>query len=395
MRLTDLDVAIAGAGIGGLSLAIMLARGGVRVTIYDQLERPRAVGSGFVLQPPGALVIESLGLLAEVEARGARIHRMLGRLSRNGRRVLDVGYREGEHGTAIQRVTLFNLLLRTAIAAGVRFETGRAVREVETGSKPALIFANGQKSPAVDLVVDTMGANSPIELSPRTELAYGALWATVPWPVDGPFQADLLEQRYERARRMAGVLPVGTEREGAPEMATFFWSLRNRDINAWSKAGRGAWVKEVEKLWPEAAPFAAQAQPIYARYRHQTRHPVIGRGAIRIGDAWHATSPQLGQGANMALIDAASLFLALQRGETLRSSVATHLKQRRSHIKVYQTLSRVLTPFYQSDSRLLPATRDLLIGPMTTMPVVRHLITRVVTGDLMNPIKRIGLVGKP
>jgi 2-polyprenyl-6-methoxyphenol hydroxylase-like FAD-dependent oxidoreductase len=63
MKLVDLDVAIAGAGIGGLALAILLARAGCRVVVYDQMDAPRPVGSGFVLQPTGAAVLAKMGLL--------------------------------------------------------------------------------------------------------------------------------------------------------------------------------------------------------------------------------------------------------------------------------------------------------------------------------------------
>ena len=111
MKLTGLEIAIAGAGIGGLSLAALLARHGANVTIYDQMAAPQPVGSGFVLQPTGSAVLAAMGLLDQVEQRGARIRRMHGKLSATGRTVLDVGYRNGASGIAIQRVALFDLLL--------------------------------------------------------------------------------------------------------------------------------------------------------------------------------------------------------------------------------------------------------------------------------------------
>ena len=54
-------------------------------------------------------------------------------------------------------------------------------------------------------------------------------------------------------------------------------------------------------------------------------------------------------------------------------------------------LSRVLTPFYQSDSKILPMSRDLMIGPATKLPFLRSLITTLVTGELLDPVGRIGL----
>jgi 2-polyprenyl-6-methoxyphenol hydroxylase-like FAD-dependent oxidoreductase len=332
-----------------------------------------------------------MGLLDQAEARGARIRRMHGRLSSNGRTVLDVGYRPDAYGVAIQRVALFDILLGAAIDAGVRFETSSRVVEIEAGSAPRLIMDGGTPSPVAALVIDAMGANSPIGHRSTTELDYGALWATVPWPDGGVFLGDELEQRYRKASQMAGVLPVGTAREGAAPMATFFWSIRNRDIEAWRTAGRAAWIDEVRAFWPEAAGLAEAAEPVHARYRHHTRRPAAGNNSIRIGDAWHATSPQLGQGANMALLDAASLCSALCGETTIAGALSRHVGQRQMHVRFYQLLSRVLTPFYQSDSRILPFSRDILIGPATKMPLVRSLITTLVTGELLGPIGRIGL----
>jgi 2-polyprenyl-6-methoxyphenol hydroxylase-like FAD-dependent oxidoreductase len=396
MKLDGFEVAIAGAGIGGLSLGAMLARRGAKVVIYDQMAAPQPVGSGFVLQPTGQAVLATMGLLDGVKARGTVIHRMHGSLAGpqkagSGKTVLDISYRHGEHGIAIQRVALFDLLLDSAVKAGVTFETSSRVTDFEPGARPNIMLAGGGKTPPAALVIDAMGASSPVGHDAAKELGYGALWATVPWPETGPFHPNELEQRYERASRMAGVLPCGTAADGAPAMATFFWSLRNRDIEPWRKAGRAAWIDEIAALWPQAATFAEIAEPVHARYRHHTRKPIAGRNVLRIGDAWHATSPQLGQGANMALLDAASFAFALERSASLDEALTRHVKQRWLHVALYQTLSAGLTPFYQSDSRLLPLMRDVAIGPTTGLPVIRSIVSRLVTGDFLDPLKRIGV----
>lgn len=392
MKLHHLEVAIAGAGIGGLSLATMLARDGARVTIYDQMDTPRPVGSGFVLQPTGSAVLAHMGLLDEAKMLGSRIHRMIGRLPRDGRVVLDISYNAQRYGIAIQRTALFNLLFKAAMDAGVRFEAASKVMGFDSGPRPVLVLESGRRTPEFDLVVDTMGAGSPVgrEVGSK-ELTYGALWATVPWPAGGPFKNNLLEQRYVRASRMAGVLPVGRANPEAPLMATFFWSLRNGDHAEWASAGRNRWIDEVAAIWPEAASFAEQAEPVHARYRHHTRTLLIGQNILRLGDAWHATSPQLGQGANMALLDAASLALALKMSASIDEAINLHRRQRTIHVHFYQALSRIMTPFYQSDSRTLPVVRDFLIGPVSTAPGIGRMISAIVTGDVFNPVGRLGL----
>ncbi|WP_337270958.1 FAD-dependent oxidoreductase [Oryzifoliimicrobium ureilyticus] len=391
MKCSTLEVAIAGAGIGGLALSILLAKENAKVVVYDQMTAPKPVGSGFVLQPTGLAVLAAMGLKKHIQERGARITNMYGRLSKSKRTVLSISYDKGRHGLAVQRAALFNLLFSEAVRCGVQFETSSRITAIEPQTKPRLLSAAGVALPPADLVIDAMGASSTVGASGRTELNYGALWATVAWPEGGPFHPEHLEQRYQRASRMAGVLPVGTVADGAPPKATFFWSLRNRDFQRWCADGRTRWIEEVSEIWPEAAQFAESAEPVHAHYRHHTRSATLGQHAIKIGDAWHATSPQLGQGANMALLDAMSLILALKREASIADALAAHLAQRRPHITLYQMLSLLLTPFYQSDSRLLPFMRDIAIGPVTALPGVRQLVSHLVTGELLDPLRRIGL----
>src|SRR6185436_9875384 len=90
-------------------------------------------------------------------------------------------------------------------------------------------------------------------------------------------------------------------------------------------------------------------------------------GLIHIGDAWHSASPQLGQGANMALLDAYALSLALRKHGDVADALAEVVRLRRWHVQLYQVMSALLTPVYQSDSRLLPFARDRLVGPLSTL----------------------------
>lgn len=371
--------------MGGLAVAAMLARDGHRVVLHDRMERPGPVGSGFVLQPTGLAVLEAMGLRDAIDARGSRIHRMLGLVRPSGATVLDVGYPKDMHGLAIQRQALFDVLLHAAVEAGVVFETSRTVSAIgECGAR--LVMQDASATPPFDLVVDAMGAGSPLRTCRSRRLPYGALWATVPWSACSGFDPNTLEQRYLGASRMAGVLPVGTSREGAEPMATFFWSVRHDED---PRTDPYAWREAVHRIWPEASALVDHAIPTMARYRHHTHaRPVTGR-LVRIGDAFHATSPQLGQGANMALIDSIALRTALRNGDDLPDALTTYAASRRLHVGFYQSLSIVLTPFYQSDSRLLPILRDRIIAPLLRRRgIVHSMIAAMVTGGVLDPVGR-------
>ena len=86
-----LNIGIAGAGIGGLAAASLLADQGHTITIIDQFGTPDHVGSGLVIQPVGQAVLAQIGALDLAMSRGNKILHMLGHEANNGRRVLDVG----------------------------------------------------------------------------------------------------------------------------------------------------------------------------------------------------------------------------------------------------------------------------------------------------------------
>jgi 2-polyprenyl-6-methoxyphenol hydroxylase-like FAD-dependent oxidoreductase len=384
-------IGVAGAGMGGLAVAAMLARDGHEVVLHDRMERPGPVGSGFVLQPTGLAVLDDMGLRRAIERRGSRIDRMLGLVRPSGATVLDVGYPEGMYGLAVQRAALFDVLLDAAVEAGVSFETSRSVGST-SGCGRSFVMQDGRSSAPFDLLVDAMGSGSPLRTCRSRTLPYGALWATVPWSACSGFDPNTLEQRYLAASRMAGVLPVGTARDGTEPMATFFWSVRHDED---PREDSGAWREAVHRLWPEASGLVDHAVPTLARYRHHTHaRPVAGR-LVRIGDAFHATSPQLGQGANMALIDTIALRTALRNGGDLPKALSAYAASRRLHVGFYQSLSIVLTPFYQSYSRLLPILRDRIIAPLLRRRgIVNSMIAAMVTGGVLDPVGRATHAGR-
>lgn len=395
---SSLQIAVCGCGPAGLAAALLLARAGHRVHLFDQFASPGPVGSGLILQPTGLAVLSEMGLLEQVSRLGARIERLFGRVVPSQRVVLDVRYGAigaGWHGVAIHRAALFSVLYEAACAAGVEIVARTRIAQVDESSREAVLVAQGgERVGRFDLVIDALGASSTLAagLARRTVLNYGALWSTVRWPDKGTFRSDALEQRYRRASHMAGVLPVGRKTVDGELQATFFWSLKRSDESRWRSRGIEAWKSDVHALWPEAVALLDGIehcdQLTFARYDHFTlARPWSGR-VVHIGDAAHSTSPQLGQGANMALLDALALTRALASERDLSAALPRYARMRRWHLRIFQAASALFTPFYQSDSRVLPFIRDRIAAPISQMPIGDIVLARLVSGMTLPPLGR-------
>jgi 2-polyprenyl-6-methoxyphenol hydroxylase-like FAD-dependent oxidoreductase len=391
-----LSIGIAGAGPAGLAAALLLGRDGHRVTLFDQFDTPRPLGSGLILQPTGLAVLGDLGLATWILALGSRIDRLFGRVLPSRRIVLDVRYgllRGERFGLAVHRAALFNVLYDAVRGESLPLETERSVAGIERAEdgRPVLVGKDWRSTP-FDLVVDALGVRSPLWPwfggGGRRDLAYGALWASLAWPSSG-FDPHALEQRYHRASTMIGVLPIGRRAEGGAAETAFFWSLRLDAYAAWLSRGLDAWKDDVRRHWPETEPLLEQIerpeQMTLARYAHHMLARPDAERLVAIGDAFHAASPQLGQGANMALLDAWALREALRSEPDLGEALRTYATHRRRQMTYYQALSWGFTPFYQSDSRVLPPLRDWIVAPGTRLPLARRLVAASVAGLVMAP----------
>jgi salicylate hydroxylase len=392
-----LDIAVAGCGPAGLAAALLLHRDGHRVTIFERFDAPAPIGSGLMIQPTGLAVLRALGLEEALLAQGARVDRLFGQA--NGRTVLDVHYaslgRRGLFGVGVHRATLFSILHDAVRACGIAIETARNITGSETtAGGRRLLLGNGTTSATFDLIVDALGTRTPLAPATGRSLAYGALWASLDLPEHG-FDGAALEQRYRAASKMAGVLPIGTPQGASGSKAAFFWSIRADRVDAWRAKGLDAWKQEVLALWPTTAPLLDQIsdpeQLTFARYAHRTLASPAEAAMIHIGDAWHSASPQLGQGANMALLDAYALAEGLRARDTLSDGLAQAVRLRRSHVRLYQMLTALFTPVYQSDSIGIPFVRDRLAGPLSKLWPATRIQAAMVSGLIGNPLAPLGL----
>ncbi|HEY9144174.1 MAG TPA: NAD(P)/FAD-dependent oxidoreductase, partial [Arenimonas sp.] len=274
---------------------------------------------------------------------------------------------------------------------------GLRIRALAPGGRELLDDAGGRHGP-FDLVIAADGAASCLRSAvgaPRLDRPYpwGALWCLLP-EGDWPWRGEL-RQRYRRAREMAGMLPVGARPGDTTPRLSFFWSLPAAALPDWSREGLPAWKNRATALWPALAPMLDTiedpGQLAQARYRDAIPG-AWSRGRLALlGDAAHAMSPQLGQGVNMALLDALALRDALREAANVEAALAAYGAGRRRHVAIYQFWSRWLTPVFQSEADTLAWLRDRLFLPMGRLPGGRGQMLRVLTGTQRGWLGRYGL----
>lgn len=400
----SLDIGIVWAGVAGLATAAFLARDGHRPVIFEKFEHAAPVGSGLMLQPTGQTVLACLGKREEVVENGAKISYLDGRTSK-GRSVLNLDYNllGGDlFGLGVHRSALFRALFDAATEAGVSFQYGKEIvqiKGIETQA-PQLVEANGEIHGPFDLVLDSSGMFSTLRTAHlgaggAKVFPYGAVFATV--PCEGlEFAAGALRQRFAGSRVMIGALPIGHggSKDLVPKTA-LFWSLRNDRYDSWRDSDFEGWKQIVRDYWPEIDPLLAQLTGpmdfLHAVYADVNVHPSLGPASLMIGDSAHGTSPQLGNGANLALLDALSLAMELAETETINQAIRRHLEARRAHTWLYQYMSFAFTPFFQSDIPGFGWFRDQTFGLSCRLPYVRTDTVRIMAGMKTGLFSRMDL----
>jgi 2-polyprenyl-6-methoxyphenol hydroxylase-like FAD-dependent oxidoreductase len=382
----SLDVGVIGCGTAGPAAALFLARAGHRVTVYERVAEPGPVGAGILLQPTGQAVLARLGLYERVCARSAPVERLLSARV-DGRPVVDLRYDEigPAVGLGIHRGVLFEALFDALRAErGVALQLGFEVeRLAEEGGRRWVIGGGSERHGPHDLVVVADGADSALRLGAAVPARadrnrWGALWYVARDPQRA--FAGRLFQVVDGARRMLGLLPTGLGPRGDEPIVSLFWSIRADRVDAWRAGDLAAWKEEVVAMAPAAAPVVAQIRTaddlLFAGYRDVRMRRWHAPGAVVLGDAAHATSPQLGQGANLALWDALVLADTLAAGGDL----ASYSRARRAHLRYYQFAARWLTPLFQSDSRTAGCLRDRLLPLLNRIGPTRRMMTQTMAG---------------
>lgn len=380
------SVAIVGAGVAGAAAAIRLAERGIEVDLYEAVPEPRPIGAGLLLQPTGQRVLAAMGLLNEAMALGTRVDRLFGDTP-TGRTVLDMSYRRfqpGACGLGIQRGALMGLLWSRVQGLGVHWQRGVAVEGFTQDASGVTLQLSGGATARHAALIVANGSFSRLRGGLRVAqharlFPWGAVWTVLPAPEGFP-QIEL-RQRFRAASQMLGLMPVGrSSHDDSVRAINLFWSLPVAELGGWAtRLGLGALKQQMVDLFPDVAPLLVgltEADQLReARYADVWMQRWHDDRVLAIGDCAHGMSPQLGQGANMALIDAHELAAELPGPGAARgwpAVFARYTRRRRAHLRFYGQASKGLTPMFQSHAVVAPWLRDRFFGWGGRLPYIHQ-----------------------
>jgi len=343
MQTMQRSATIVGAGIGGLTTAVALQQKGWRTTILEASPQVRAAGAGLTLSANAMSALRYLGLADKVLEGGLAVRSLLIR-DHEGRTLSEVDPSFlSEPMVAIHRPVLHNILLEAC--ADVEILVDQPVEDL--ASLPG------------DLVVGADGIHSNIRkiLLPGSQPVYAGYtcWRGVVH-IPGFTEATASETWGPEGR--VGMVPIGGER--------VYWFA---SVNAEERA---EWPKQMttDKL---ADRFSRYPSPLSEIIRATANEDVllndiidldpIDRYAfgsiVLIGDAAHATTPNLGQGACQAIEDAVVLADRLARNDSVPAALLEYESHRLKRASGIVTASRRLGQVAQSTNPFVVGMRNL------------------------------------
>jgi len=392
------SVLVVGGGIGGLTAAVALRKLGFDVRVVEQSVVLGSVGAGVTLQCNGRAVLDALGI--ELEPADACAVGSFRALTQRGRVLMDADSGELELGhpaVSVHRTALLAALVQALEAAGGGLELGRKVMVLRNNDDGVdAIFEDGETD-RFDVVLGADGINSTARRclfgSTGTRYSGQTGWRFAETGLSGALEGTV--ERWAPGRRV-GLVPLSDGR-------VYGYLIRSAPAGTASAETStlahvrgifGGMDAQLDSLFDAFAVRAAAGDPPTFHHEDLRDQPKLsfGRGRlVLLGDAAHAMTPNLGQGASQAIEDAAAVAIALASGGVPPERLADHIDGiRRDRVAALQKRAWRLGLLTQWVHPVAVWLRDTAMGGMPRRAAVRQARTVFTPGlelaDTLGPI---------
>jgi 2-polyprenyl-6-methoxyphenol hydroxylase-like FAD-dependent oxidoreductase len=352
MHPRDRHAEIAGAGLAGVTAAALLAQRGWSVRVHERGSELREIGAGIFMWENGLRVLEEIGAFDEATRRAELIQNW--RLFDERRRLIQGAWMKDSTVRlyTVLRTDLHRALVNAAESAGVQFVTGSEV--VSASRDGQLTTISGQRWRG-DLVIGADGVNSKVRdtLGLResvTDLHDGCGRHLIARRATDPVEQTL---EYWNGARRVGIVPC------APDQVYVYLCCPEDDLAGRAKPlDKRSWIGSFPHLADvidridDVGRWASFSDSVSTSWR-------VGHGCI-LGDAAHAMSPNLGQGACVAMANARSLAHALDAGYDIPRALEIWERSERPTTDRTQRYSRIYGRVGTSWPRPLLSVRSAL-----------------------------------
>ena len=355
-------IAIAGGGIGGLTLAITLQQRGYTVTVYENAEQFRPMGAGLGLAANAIKAFTEIGIGSDVLTAGRVIKRFL--IKDQGGRIISetdsqqVSSRYGlVDNFTIHRADLHQVLLRHLPPGTVQYGK-KCIDFAQDDEGVSISFEDGSSVQA-DYLIACDGIHSMIrkKLVPESTIRYAGYtcWRAVIHDLPEHFVEETSET-WGKGKRF-GIVPLSENR-------LYWFACLNANAN--DPVIRSFNVKDLLREFgefhspvPEILKQTKDEQLIWNNILDikPLKQFAFGRVAL-MGDAAHATTPNLGQGACMAIEDALVLANCLDSSPDVQRAFKMYEAKRLKRTKQIINDSRRLGRVAQLKNPMLTKLRD-------------------------------------
>jgi 2-polyprenyl-6-methoxyphenol hydroxylase-like FAD-dependent oxidoreductase len=378
------NVAIAGGGIGGMTAALLLGSAGASVTLLERVAQPAAVGAGILLQPNGLAVLNALGLGEQLQRAAWRTPPAAIR-DPTGSVLLELPLPDFGHGLdhalVLRRSHLYGVLLAAVRAhPAITVRLGTQVRWASPAGTVRSCYQGVETQITADLVVGADGEASTVRAHGDFGAVARATGARYVRALVSGASHELGWGEYWTPLGLVGGAPLGDGSTylyldaTAPPVAR---ALAEHDLDGF------------RRRWAAALPAAVSALEGLGSVDELLVNDVVRVDSARwadgrlvlLGDAAHAMAPNLGQGANSAIVDAVVLAAELAAAQPVPQALRRYAARRRPAVGWVQDAADRLGRLSRVSHPVLRRGRDVALRRLGRLATGRRRQQRVQQED--------------